>query len=206
MRGDGRRLKVRFVLHGTMTSHKMHLVVAVFNEPVDWIARWGSAAFVYVKNPNRVKEVQERLPDATVQELPNIGRESHTFLHHIVKHFHNLPSQLVFAQGNPWDHVDAQRFEEAVAQAAEFEPLGKLFLCRDDGCPHHCGLPLKQLFDEMFGVCQFQFKFVVGAQFVVSRARIHRFSLETFQALLDLHATQPSLPWMLERCWLEMFA
>merc|ERR1719248_86361 len=42
------------------------------------------------------------MPVATVQQLPNVGRESHTYLHHIVDNYENLANWTVFTQaGEP---------------------------------------------------------------------------------------------------------
>lgn len=38
--------------------------------------------------------------------LPNLGRESHTYLTYIVNNYNNLPDEILFSQYAPWDHFD----------------------------------------------------------------------------------------------------
>ena len=35
-------------------------------------------------------------------KLPNVGREGHTYLHHIVNEYNNLADRTLFLQGNPY--------------------------------------------------------------------------------------------------------
>jgi len=36
--------------------------------------------------------------------IENVGRESHTYLHYIIEHYHNLPDICIFTQGNIQSH------------------------------------------------------------------------------------------------------
>jgi hypothetical protein len=40
----------------------------------------------------------------SVQRLPNVGRESHTYLHHIITNYESLPELLLFLPGNSLTH------------------------------------------------------------------------------------------------------
>lgn len=83
------------------------LVVARFDEDVRWVADVARAlgtdvrVFVYNKGP------AETLPWAT--RLPNVGREAHTFLHHIATmhaEYASSPGRsVVFLQGCIRDHA-----------------------------------------------------------------------------------------------------
>jgi hypothetical protein len=36
--------------------------------------------------------------------LPNLGRESHTYIHYIIENYNNLPDEILFSQYDPTDH------------------------------------------------------------------------------------------------------
>lgn len=36
--------------------------------------------------------------------LPNLGRESHTYIHYIIENYNNLPDEILFSQYDPRDH------------------------------------------------------------------------------------------------------
>jgi hypothetical protein len=36
--------------------------------------------------------------------LPNLGRESHTYIHYIIENYNNLPDEILFSQYDPEDH------------------------------------------------------------------------------------------------------
>lgn len=38
-------------------------------------------------------------------DLPNVGREAHTYLHHIIENYDKLAEVTVLLQGNPFDHL-----------------------------------------------------------------------------------------------------
>ena len=41
--------------------------------------------------------------------LPNVGREGHTFIHHIVENYENLPDEILFSQYDPTDHFSGNK-------------------------------------------------------------------------------------------------
>jgi hypothetical protein len=45
------------------------------------------------------------IPRAQVRSLPNVGRESHTYLSHVIAEYNSLPDRMIFVQGNPFDHI-----------------------------------------------------------------------------------------------------
>lgn len=51
--------------------------------------------------------------DKSKGDLPNIGREAHTYLHHIICNYDKLADITVFLQGNPFDHMTITRHELA---------------------------------------------------------------------------------------------
>jgi hypothetical protein len=78
-----------------MIFDKADLIVARYNENLDWIKSKYDNVFIYNKGvddiPNSIK-------------LNNIGRESHTYLHHIYYNYEKLNEINIFAQGSIEDH------------------------------------------------------------------------------------------------------
>lgn len=65
--------------------------------------QWGdSQVFIY----NKGQKTDELFPSlATTINLNNVGRESHTYLHHIINNYDELPEKIIFTQAHPNDHV-----------------------------------------------------------------------------------------------------
>jgi hypothetical protein len=73
------------------------IVVAHYKENLDWLKNFDSdKILVYNKN-------QEQTEYRTIN-LPNLGRESNTYLKYIVDSYDNLPDIVVFMQGKD-DHL-----------------------------------------------------------------------------------------------------
>ena len=88
------------------------VVVAHFNEDISWVEQIhidhpDARIFIYTKSPD------VPLPTfgfAKVQRLPNVGRESHTYLHHIIHNYSDLADSILFTQGHPFDHRPREQF------------------------------------------------------------------------------------------------
>ena len=78
----------------------IQFVIAHYNEDLSWLDPIASSAVIYTKgDPASSPYPHRTLP------LPNIGREGHTYLHHIVHAYDTLPEVVVFLQGRIDDHV-----------------------------------------------------------------------------------------------------
>jgi hypothetical protein len=82
-------------------SPSVEVVVARYKEDVGWCAEYNCT--VYSKD-ERAPSMAQMRQVARWRQLPNIGRESHTILSHIVENFDGLADWTVFMQGDPWDH------------------------------------------------------------------------------------------------------
>jgi hypothetical protein len=74
----------------------MHIVVSRFNEDVRWLKQ--------LKLPYTVYNKGKTLSSIDNIKVENIGREADTFVQYILSNYQNLPENVVFAQGNPFDH------------------------------------------------------------------------------------------------------
>lgn len=159
-------------------------------------------------------------PSACVK-LPNIGREAHAYLHHIVARYDDLADVTVFVQGKPFDHVpDLHKILRGLAAGTrvtpDFEWLGFVIDWDDpDGArlyqnwsknPERHPLPLRAFYKELFGEpCPDHVVFYPGAHFIASSARIRSRPLDFYERALALSATFQDAAHCFERSWNRVF-
>jgi hypothetical protein len=85
------------------TGLSIDIVVAVYNENIDWIVSHNLQRHVilYVKNSSR--EIHD-VGYKKIVRLSNVGREGHTYLYHILENYDSLAEVTFFLQGDPFDH------------------------------------------------------------------------------------------------------
>ena len=105
-----------------MTSE---IVIARYNEDLDWIGRIAADYKVIVYNKGApVKSAGARQRADLIVDLANGGRESDTFLHHILAKAAYDDGYTVFLQGDPFEHSpDTIRLLEAEQQWRDLQPL-----------------------------------------------------------------------------------
>ena len=94
---------------------QIELVVARFNEPLNWLRRVPSDIRITVYDKSESHDASEsntyfddHAPRFNRLMLPNIGRESHTYLQHIIERLQSpasLAPLTIFCQGKPFDHA-----------------------------------------------------------------------------------------------------
>jgi hypothetical protein len=77
---------------------KKEIIIARHNEDISWTEPYKEYLKIYDKG--------EKIEGFSSIQLPNIGRESHTYLHHIVKNYDNLADYTIFLQAKPQEHSD----------------------------------------------------------------------------------------------------
>lgn len=80
----------------------VEIVMARYNEDVSWLGPLRERCIVY----NKGQELASADGLKRVVSLPNVGRESHTYLHHIVENYDTLAPVTVFTQARIEDHFD----------------------------------------------------------------------------------------------------
>ena len=191
----------------------IQLVVARYLENLNWVGNIPPQiqAVVYDKSG-------ENLPDSVA--LPNVGREAHTYLHHICENFENLADFLVFCQGKPFDH--AFDFHRTLREWAvnppqnDFSWLGhiidtdthdgaRLFATWSKNLGHE-RLQMNAFHRALFGFDgPEEYSFVLGAQFGVSRDLITARGLEFWRRALQISLDFPDAAHCFERSWDRVF-
>jgi hypothetical protein len=182
----------------------VEVVIAKYKEDTAWTQGLKHPYIIYDKSDS---------PLYYSVRLPNIGREAHTFLYHIVTNYHKLADVTVFLQGKPDDHVTFG-IEECVSKINEmtgneefmsffkelqhdldfehyrFIDRTKIFknsiIIYSDDYVYFNYLPLEHLIT--FGkICVPSF--AAGAQYIVPKRNILARPLEFWKKLLEFSKT-----------------
>ena len=180
---------------------QFRIVVAKYKEDMAWTSTL--PCIIYNKDSSN--------EDSRFITLENIGREAHTYLHHIVSNYDNLDDYTVFVQGHPFDHsprlLEKIRYISFLDELPDFIHLSEFILptsTHED--PYHQALPMKEVYTYLFGEpsSRKNFCFGAGAQFLVSRKLIQHIPKETYEKLLK-YSVEGWGPYLLERFWEQIF-
>ena len=178
---------------------QVQLVVARYKEDLAWLDPFsGFDVLVYDKSG-----------EAAENPLPNIGREAHTYLHHIITHYDDLAETIVFLQGDPHFHCrDLYEKVHAVHRGTEYVPLSETLIVEQaDGTPTHPGLSLDSMYERLLsGSGPLYYVTHSAACFAVSRERIRARPKSFYEKMLQAILDDPNGPWQAERLWPHIFA
>ena len=95
----------------------VELVIARYNEDISWLSKVKNIKItIYNKGEDNINKKSIK--------LPNIGRESHTYLTHIIDNYDNLADITIFSQGDPFFH--SPDFLKLIKKPELFEPIQPL--------------------------------------------------------------------------------
>lgn len=209
----------------------VEVVVARYAENLNWLGNLptGLRLTVYDKSENALAPSSQVFDSASGNRstsLPNIGREAHTYLYHIVNRYDSLTEWTVFCQGKPFDH--AYDFKKTLRRFADdpasiyhlttnsFVWLGHLIDTDDDQGNRLFrswsknedgrGLDLRGFHQTLFGSDgPTLYTFVLGAQFAVHRDVIRHRPLPFYERALAISLTFPDAAHCFERSWDRVF-
>ena len=218
------------------TTHipQLHLVIAHYNEEPFWMRRWidsvrsisymqelGIKVIIYTKGPQTdLVALKETTAADEVFQLPNVGREGSTYLHHLLKIYDDPPPFTMFTQAiiKKGQYLSGEIEDEHVAELKDwlYDKLSEKF-SRDIGfmsldrkhdicyCGHctdmgrHDFYPLwPQLYAILEGtVCQELEGNIISfnGHFIVSRKRILSRPRSIYEYLQEL-ADAPEDHWL----------
>ena len=196
----------------------MKLVVSLWRENPDWILNvpdhWDIT--IYVKDWRWNLEYIGRLRTlGEVIILPNVGRESHTWLYHMINNYDSLDDLTLFVQGHPFDHCPHMMRVLFCRNLLEIKKLAMTqwehnrYVSRADlgyvglgiSWPVHLHSHTRTKWEKKecekipmvwrtaFGDSKLPevFNAVYGAQFAISREMIRSLPLDLYQRLMNLH-------------------
>lgn len=174
-------------------------VICRYAENLDWLKDIKIPYVVYNKG-----ELDISCESVTV---PNKGRESEVFLRYIKENYFNLPSYIVFLQGDP--HYHCPNVIELINSHSDeyFKSLSTRFVVDDEtGAPNHPGLPIKEIAQllNLNTISQF-YQFGPGAQYIVSKELILNKTFDWWCNAYEIHENFKLSPWVYERLWPIIF-
>ena len=194
------------------------LVVARYTEDLSWLRKRPATLTVTVYD----KGTDASGSDGAIQ-LPNIGREAHTYLHHIVDRYDSLADWTIFCQGKPFDHAyDFKKFLREFSEPGHVEPqtnfiwLGHLIDTDDDRGnglfrpwsknEDGRGLDMRSFHQALLKTDgPALYTFVLGAQFAVHRDLIQQQPRTFYERALTVSTTFPDAAHCFERSWDRVF-
>jgi hypothetical protein len=198
------------------------VVVARYQEDIGWAE--SLPAIIYNKGPLIDTAIEQR-------PLPNVGREAHTYLHHILHHWHDLADLTLFAQGNTAAHLpsgvvvsdffqpNADIVVPWLVRLREWLPDGRLWFGDEwrwrekleTGVIQPAKLTMTEWFKQLVGVDVADMDalaYTPGAIFAVRRDLVHRRPRAYYEAIIRtlMHHTSPEEAYFCEQAWMYMFA
>lgn len=192
----------------------LSLVVARYEEELNWLRRIPQNIQVSIYNKGH-----STLSRASAA-LPNVGREAHTYLYHIVHQYDMLSDYTFFCQGKPFDHAydfhhTLRRWATENFERPLFEWLGHIIdTDTTDGLLFQTWsknedkrrLYLANFYEQLLGsTSPVLFPFVLGGQFVVARELVHQKPRWFYEQALQLSQTFPDAAHCFERTWDALF-
>ena len=186
---------------------KMRLVVARYNESLDWISEVPKDWTVWVYDKG---DVGDRIPDVHRIKRPNIGREAETFCYHNA----TVPPHrewTVFLQGNPFDHFP-DPIGHAQRIADRMDRVGWLGFHYSTDWNHHphtmedLGVARVREALSISGDCPGRISFPAGAQMVVHSSAIEKRHRSWWANAAEVSASQDwRVAHCFERLWPEIY-
>ena len=91
---------------------KIDIVISRYNENIDWLYNYNLDNFNTIYIYNKGNTFNNKFGNnVVVISLPNVGRENHTYLYHIISNYNNLADVTIFLPGSSdmpikWSRVD----------------------------------------------------------------------------------------------------
>ena len=214
-RNTGRFLKKR------LTDYE--IVVAHYNERLHWLKLVANHSHVYHKG----KDLRPPpLPLYAWEKLPNVGRESHTYLYHIINNYESLAEVTIFVQGEGFsqycggsvnkmirkarnDHVCCKVVYRPGNEWGRINHVGKSLREISSGVLRPSNFTLGEFYQELFGFSHPKiFNFCPTACVAATRDAIKKHPIEFYRkaiSFVDDHAN-PEEGHYLERLWHDIFS
>lgn len=182
------------------------IIVSRYKEDILWTKTLlpGKRVLVYNKGPG------------TLNSLPNVGREAHTYLHHILSEYRILPDWTIFTQGDPNAHLPRTTFQ-TVANAFPDTRLrsslllegGPIFFVDEPVRPieqlaegHHWERAFGEIWRELFTSNPPEdIVFAPAAIFAIHKDKLRSRSPAFYKRAMEVLLARPRGPWEFERLW-----
>ena len=206
------------------------IVVARYTEPMGWAEKYHDVVTVYEKDELFDSALSEKEASCSRRELlPNVGRETHTYLHHIINNYHSLARNTLFTQCGIEEHDTfpieeymfdtgssrflLNNFRTIYAKDGRYGFLQHMWKWLDD---YNNGkmLPERRTFKQWWADTLKKpmphinrYKWSHGAIFSVSDRSIRTNALEKYSRMIECvsHHSNPEAGHYFERAWYFVF-
>jgi hypothetical protein len=113
-------------------SSMMDVVVARYEEDISWIKNIPENLYRRILIYNKGGEAEFDLPKSNVKTLPNLGRESHTYLHHVIENYDSLADITLFLPGSAWTRGDKRERVERIVEYLKTNKTSIIIGHKDD--------------------------------------------------------------------------
>ena len=202
------------------------LIISRFNEDISWLDEFINFKIIIYNKGEKISENKSQ----HILELPNLGRESHTWIYHIVKNYDNLDDINIFLQGRiddlgcmaykkPNEYI--KRINKYGFVASRYGILGpfhwKWNVGIEDNPKYKKGLEQQKISESNIGFRQFaeqlfpSIPFIVstsyGGCFAVKKESIKKYDISFYRKLLEIlnKTNNPVEGHYMERLWCYMF-
>lgn len=103
--------------HFNTREKDCELIIARYEEDLSWILEIPKELYTHIVIYNKGTPFVSPIPNVTIKDLPNLGRESHTYLTYIVDNYEYLPKLCIFLPGSVWA---SEEKKERVKRVIEF--------------------------------------------------------------------------------------
>lgn len=200
----------------TCNKKSIEIVVSSHGENLSWLEN--------VWHPKKIYNKEWNIKPNTVH-LPNVGRESHTYIHHIYHNYENLCDVTVFCQGTPFDHcpnfiqiinhnsIEEMNIAQNMRANSEFCPLSNnIWKIQSNLLKKEWETKYRlPCISKVLKICFSEnrtlqcFTCIWGAMFAISKQNILKFDKKIYLSLLNMHYDDWSMPYVMEFLWMELY-
>lgn len=169
------------------------VVIARFNENLDWVSDLTWDYFIYNKGESLEKEYKS---------IPNTGREGETYIRFILEFYNELPEYVAFVQGDPLAHCSnlVSRINNAVLDSTIIYLADRIFTDNPD-----LALMTHNVKELGLNYNSKVFTFPTGAQYIIPRKFITNKSFAWWKKCYEVYTSDNNNPWSFERLWVLIF-
>ena len=100
-------------------NQSVKIIVSRYNEKLSWTKKGPYNKYKYTIYNKGINEDFEQKNVSQVIKLPNVGRESHTYLYHIVNNYDNLANVTIFLPGSCMDAHKKEKTLQTIQKTKE---------------------------------------------------------------------------------------
>jgi hypothetical protein len=196
-----------------MLNMTKELVVSYYKENLSWL--------------NKIKDYKITVYNKSDVEIPNtikldnVGREMHTYFHHIVTNYDNLSDWVFFTQAEPFDHVrnydwlldvfpNSLRYSRLSIDDCHFFSNGvfkEKLVSQSNGRPYNVEiLNIDTLWSSLFTSPPIgEYSFVAGCLFCITKEQIRMRDISFYEKCKKITEERERSPWEFERMMFYVF-